>query len=326
MLQVETLSPPEFFDDWHMDDPYYDYYDETGSYIAYVDFDLTDCDGPSGDWLPFRLSPAAVAPAVLSTAHIRPSVTWFEGASVFSVTLGKGSPSETDKKSGGKRGVVSSFSRQSRNRLMRKISEVKRDCLPLFVTLTYPRDYQRYDFKRDLKVFLQRIRRAFPGVCGVWKLEPQKRGAPHFHLLLWGVELDEVYQGVSFSEWVASTWYAVVGSGDCYHYLFHMGLLGNEPCVSKVDSFRGVMFYVSKYMSKIISLSCVGWGRWWGVVNDDLLPRGQKITIPLERQSILDIIRYMRRFAFRKSKARSRGYRSLSIICNADFWVRQLIW
>ena len=38
-----------------------------------------------------------------------------------------------------------------------------------------------------------------------WKLEPQERGAPHYHCLIWGVDEGELL------DFVAYTWYEIAG-------------------------------------------------------------------------------------------------------------------
>jgi hypothetical protein len=51
------------------------------------------------------------------------------------------------------------------------------------------------------------LRREFSGCSAIWKLEPQKRGAPHFHLLVWGIAFLH-YQRL------ARRWFEIVGSND----------------------------------------------------------------------------------------------------------------
>ena len=157
-------------------------------------------DGTCGeaDGAARSVAPSA-APSGLSTVHNSPrSARWgvqvWEGASLVEL--------DTDihgalRVAGGKRGKISGFSPASRRRLLRKLAKTRCDCLPHFVTLTYPdrfpRDAQRW--KRDLDALLKRLRRLFPASAGVWKLEVKERQsgdsagaiAPHFHVLLWGV-------------------------------------------------------------------------------------------------------------------------------------------
>lgn len=209
------------------------------------------------------------------------------------------------------------FSAGSRRRLMRTVNAVRRDNLPVFVTLTYPFEYPERSeiFKRHLDNFLKRLGRKFSNVAGVWKLEPQQRGAPHYHLMVWGVSLEEL------REFVPRAWYEVVGSDSAYHLEWHEGRLGNEHCVKSIQSYKQVNSYVTKYMSKEVSAEYASWGRWWGVFFRDKLPFGEMVVVSVTERKAIEFIRYMRRFA----RLRSRDYRSLTVICNPDVWVNRLL-
>lgn len=123
------------------------------------------------------------------------------------------------------------------------------------VTLTYPRVWSGdpADWKRDLDVWLKRLLRRCPGASGVWKLEPQGRGAPHFHLLLWGV-------GYLDHQWVARSWWDVCGRASRDH-------LRAGTRVEAVRHSHCVGSYVSKYAGKSVD-SPGNWpeypGRYWG--------------------------------------------------------------
>src|SRR5690606_1419342 len=54
------------------------------------------------------------------------------------------------------------------------------------VTLTYPRHWPTdpRSWKKHLDAWRKRMQRAWGRLPAVWKLEPQRRGAPHFHLLV----------------------------------------------------------------------------------------------------------------------------------------------
>lgn len=253
----------------------------------------------------------------LSTCHNSPMIALRSGASLLKVSRTVREKRVEKRESEiSKRGKVSGFSAKSRNRLMRTLAEVRRDNLPCFVTLTYPAVYSDDPkvWKRHLDNFIKRLARKFPSVAGVWKLEPQKRGAPHFHILVWGVEYDQL------ARFVPQAWYEVVGSKDDNHLAWHWGLLGNKHCVSQVESQRGVFWYASKYMSKEVE----GWenvGRWWGVFFRERLPLGQMVKVEVSEEKAIEFIRYMRRF----SRIRSRDYRSLTVICNPDFWLNKLL-
>lgn len=140
------------------------------------------------------------------------------------------------------------------------------------VTLTQTRDFLGPRVaKKMLKAIRTRFERAWGCRVIFWKLEPQKRGAAHFHLLVlmgpaesW---LDEV-------QWWARNWYEIAGAGDPEHLAVHLGARGNRPCVEVVRNWNGVMAYAAKYLGKAVSGE--GWerpGRWWGVWRKELLPR-----------------------------------------------------
>lgn len=258
----------------------------------------------------------------LSTVHNEPKgkVIYRKDASVLTVrTRGKEEQEGQEEREVAKRGKVTSFTRKSAGRLRFKIGEIKRDCMPLFVTLTYPNEYssEASVFKGHYKAFIKRLLRKFPAAAGVWKLEPQGRGAPHFHLLVWGVEDDDL------TMFVPGAWYEIVGSDDPNHLLWHKGKLGNgnKHCVQRIEKLGGVNWYISKYMSKEVVGQCSDWGRWWGTFNWDSAPVGQEVEVLIPLKVAYDIIRYQRRF----SKIKSRAYPSLTILCNASQWVNRLL-
>jgi len=313
----------EFRDDWDLvDNPPVSYLDGDGWQIVY------DLDGIAwGGEVSFQDTPPARAS--LYTCHISPpKFEIYSGANLVTVRRSRiVSPSAQKKKCSKQRGKILGFSSKSRRRLRNTVAKVKKDLVPLFITLTYPAEMSedfRF-FKRDLKVFLQRLHRKFPDASGVWKLEPQKRGAPHFHIMLWGVEKNEYIKDNprfgNFSDWVVFNWCEVAGSSDENHYKFHAGQFGNEHCV-KVLPLGVAMRYISKYMSKSIDFAIADWGRWWGLFNAEFLPFGEKISFPIDKKTAQTIIRYLRRFA----KIASRDYKSLTVIADADLWLRSMLW
>jgi hypothetical protein len=167
-----------------------------------------------------------------------------------------------------------------------------------------------------LKNFSERMGRKYPGVAILWRLEPQKRGAPHYHLLVWG--LPARIMGTAFGEliqWVSWAWYQVVGSGDIKH--LHAGTR-----VERVRCAKGVAFYAAKYLSKVDLAPWEGLdvGRFWGIYFRDRMPWGEYVEVTLTDREAIHMIRLMRK------KIRLIGYagRSLSIFTLADFWYERL--
>lgn len=210
----------------------------------------------------------------------------------------------------GKRSEITKFSKGSRRRLLYKLNEVTQKSLPVFVTLTYPAVFPQNSktWKRDLDTFWKRLARKFPTAGCFWKLEPQKRLAPHYHLMIWGVDY------VDLLRWVSQAWFEVVGSGDNRHLL-----AGTR--VEKVRSWRGVMSYASKYLGKECDTS--GWdspGRFWGTLGKNNIPWASMVQVSLSNIQAYNFIRLMRRY----SGIKPRAYRSLTIFCNAEFWLSKL--
>jgi hypothetical protein len=162
---------------------------------------------------------------------------------------------------------------------------------------------------RHLDALDKRMRREFEDFqFFIWKLEPQKRGAPHFHLLLvLKGELTDARLN-QIRRFIACAWHEVVGSGRPEH-------LQAGTQVQLVKSWEGVSHYTSKYLAKTFDGSEIPtwWqpGRYWG-------KRG---SIPTDIHTVrLDLSQFyaLRRVAYRwlKSKTRNSGFRPR--ICSAD--------
>lgn len=161
-----------------------------------------------------------------------------------------------------KRGTISGLSRKARQRLLwcaENTPELRCQGL-MFVTLTYPGEWPKdgRQVKRHLDTFGKRTRR-FGGYF-LWVLEYQTRGAPHFHLL---AKYPDEWNLEKVREWVAGSWYEVVGSGDERHLKAGTG-------VEEVKNPQAAGYYVSSYSGKWeqkripegVSLP----GKMWGMV------------------------------------------------------------
>ena len=233
-----------------------------------------------------------------------PFVEWRQGASILKVS--KAEP--TKQTGGGRRGVVKGFSGAARRRMMNYMAGIRLDAaLPVFVTLTYPYIFpEPKQSKKHLKLFIQRLKRAFPEAGGIWKLEPQERSAPHYHLLVWGSSQK------ALRAWVPEAWHEIAGGGDEKHLLFHEGKFNNKHCVEQVRFRGGMMNYASKYIGKTFEVA--GWdskavGKFWGTFNPDNIPLGEPMSKPITRAAAVQGIRYIKRAIH----AKARAFPSLSI-------------
>jgi hypothetical protein len=255
----------------------------------------------------------------LSTAHIvtNPYQTHHRSAT-FTAHLGgtlvvcKRERYKISQVGGGRRGVITGFSRGSQSRLRVALAKIVMTFLKYFVTLTYPAEYSGDSrvWKEQLRRFGIAFRREYPKAAFVWRLEFQKRGAPHFHLLTFG----ETGGVVNFRQWVAKTWYETVGSGDERHY--KAGTSVEIPL-----SALGVAKYTTKMvageLSKDRQATMEGVGRWWGVVGAVDIPAAQEIIAEITDEVACDVIRLMRRYARLKY---TRAYKSLKVFTDANFW------
>ena len=218
---------------------------------------------------------------------------------------------------GGPRGVVRGFSEGSRRRMVDMMMGVAWGGLAvedpravysraLFVTLTYPGVFPDdwRDVKGDLEGFEMRLRRSRWGFEGVvWKLEYQKRGAAHFHLV---VVFRRVVAAVAFQEWAGRAWFEVVGSGDRRHY-------DHGVHVTVVHGgARGIMGYLCKYLGKTWRADKAT-GRVWGVWGS--MPEGVPVRVVFRSwQAWVEFTRRVRRWGrgsryVGKINSRWRGFR-----------------
>lgn len=126
---------------------------------------------------------------------------------------GSGTPS-----GGGTRGTMSGWSRQSRARMVRTLAELDYTPMlamgaPAMVTLTLPGDWRTVcpdgrAFKRLMELFRKRWEERWGKILCVWKLEYQRRGAPHLHI--YTVPPPDA----DFPGWLSTTWADVVAHPD----------------------------------------------------------------------------------------------------------------
>lgn len=180
------------------------------------------------------------------------------------------------------RGRVTSFTPAARLRLMRKLARIKAP-KAVFMTLTFPARYPDPEpAKKCLWALLERFRRAYPRASAVWRMEPQKRGAPHFHLLWYNLPF------IKF-ERLQAAWAEI-----CADYLeedetifVHLKMCWHQKQVNN---------YVSKYVAKegehrytSYDGSCfldngayLHTGRCWGLHNAKCIPWAIQAYIVLE--------------------------------------------
>jgi len=170
--------------------------------------------------------------------------------------IGLGVPSGPSGRIGGEiRGPINSWSWKSRSTMPRHFATL--DYSPwielqdkgwtvVMVTLTYPGEWRDLVpgssvAVRHLRAFRERLSRSLgQPPLAIWKREFQRRGAPHYHLLL---PLPMTVGTESIHEWLSRSWYEIVGSGDQRHLAAGTGVDWAEG-LRMVDPVR-----VSRYFS-----------------------------------------------------------------------------
>lgn len=139
------------------------------------------------------------------------------------VSLTRRSPTESDQRSSG--GVITEWSRKSRSAMCRTFAEldysplVESGRVPAMVTLTYPGDWEAVapdgaSVKRHMVLWRKRFQREYGELASyIWKLEFQRRGAPHIHLWM-APPISPGRSGRSFAQWLSAAWAQVVDHPD----------------------------------------------------------------------------------------------------------------
>jgi len=198
---------------------------------------------------------------LLSSAHISPR-SWGEftpEGSYLGVHVGRMQPCPVPPTT---RGVVHGFSRQSRSRLLKTLSKLNRQVVSraLFVTLTYPlsESVSFASCKRHLDSFAKRLARKFVRCGVIWRMELQKNGTPHFHLIV-------LNQRFIPHEWVRRCWSQIVFGGNGNEYI--------RTETKRVDSFKKALSYAAKYAAKLPDDEAGDTeGRVWGIYGRRHIP------------------------------------------------------
>jgi len=178
---------------------------------------------------------------------------------------------------GGYRSDVIGFSRASRKRMIELLCSVSNLRDVFLLTLTYPGSWQpvaqqgysltpqtegvKNGHLHDLQIekthldrFIKRLKRRWPGVAYIWRLEVMKRGAPHYHLLVWNIPVGRK----KLIRWLTAAWAMIAHADDQYRGAY-------ATRVDKVHNWRHSMYYISKYVGKLSDeTDNLRWGRRWG--------------------------------------------------------------
>lgn len=208
-----------------------------------------------------------------------------------------------ENKGGGKRRPIKNFSPASRRCLLKRLFALS-EYPSLFITLTYPKVYPEdcTEWKRHLDNLSRDLKRNYPGSWFIWKLEPQKRGAPHYHLI---GQLGLVENIHLLRKYLSETWYRICDTGDPKH------LKAGVQADYINDSVGKMRAYVCKYVGKgdASETQYPEWatpGRFWGVIGRENLPPVLVHAIDLTEKDFYRIKRLVRKWLKRLSPSSKR--------------------
>jgi hypothetical protein len=128
--------------------------------------------------------------------------------------------------------VITEWSRKSRSAMCRTFAEldysplVESGRIPAMITFTYPGDWEVVapdgaSVKRHMVLWRKRFQREYGEPARyIWKLEFQRRGAPHIHLWM-TPPLSPGRSGRGFAQWLSETWAQIVDHPDPVHKARH---------------------------------------------------------------------------------------------------------
>lgn len=221
------------------------------------------------------------------------------------------------RKIGARRKCITKFSQASRKRFLDAFAamNITRHNKIAFLTLTYGEDYPGdIEAKEHLWALIARFKRAIPRFAAFWRLEPQERGAPHFHLIIFN------WRYIA-ADRIAEAWRDIIGieraaNFDSPGYVFIEGeqseypdgMINDFPMV-RIEMLKGkkqAMNYCAKYVAKVTakdkdersdySFNDVAYldaqaasavdpkptsGRFWGVIGKQYLPFAVVTAIPV---------------------------------------------
>jgi len=204
------------------------------------------------------------------------------------------------------RGPIRSFSARSRSRMLQRLAMIDYTALgpAQWVTLTYHESYPvSHDLvQRDIDTWLKAIERLQPDMRYIRRLDWQRRGAPHHHLIIW---FPDYYHAKWLAEariQMAAEWHRIAAPHSIHH-------ARHGARIKEVNSLRGLVSYVSKYAAKVDQPGDHAYeGRRWAASRR--LPCKPQIEASVSLTEMHELRRLCRRW-LRSQHRRSRPFPTL---------------
>lgn len=142
---------------------------------------------------------------------------------------------------------IKTFSENSRRRLIQLLARVNLNYYGqvYFVSTTFDKVYP--ENSKELKTFLDKylksLKKSFPELSYIWRLEIQKRGAPHFHFFFLIPRYTDRYKIGTVKRIIRFRWLNMLADKNQWSYKYGVNF-------QTVKEKRKVFSYVAKYTSK----------------------------------------------------------------------------
>lgn len=182
--------------------------------------------------------------------------------------------------------------------------------MPKFLTLTFSSIVKPDIAKVVFRTFIKRLRRKYPVMSALWRAEMQRRGSPHFHLIIFRMpfvlqaELQDIWEKCTLERWHKGMRYQIRSFVTIERFVWRRRYARNvrrsRVFIKALKNARQTMFYASKYVAKNVEKGDIAsldegsyltekplaWsGRHWGIVNKKELPYAKReITIISDNQ------------------------------------------
>jgi len=210
------------------------------------------------------------------------------------------------RRGGGLRGQIEDFSAASQRRFRHFVAGVDwRGGDVFLLTLTWHSTWGPPEsWTRARRAFEARLERSWPGrFASLWKLEPQTRGAPHFHVvIIWRGGGPDLHK---FRLWVSAGWNSIVAPDDAQHLragtqvLKCRNLCGPDmgrwlhylgKALGYLGKGQGQRRFVDDTTGEVVAHH----GRIWGHSED--IPVGEPDMYTLNTEQYQELLRRLRRW------------------------------
>lgn len=197
------------------------------------------------------------------------------------------------------RSRISEFSKRSRFRLFTAMAKINDHLVnkPFFVTLTYHYGHTRpgNSTKSNLHSFLVSLRDFDINVQFIWRIEYQKRGAPHYHLFIFPDNHQKIKNRKAYLVKVAEIWHRIADPDSQAHSEYGCKLI-------EIDNYRKACAYLSKYLAKVPTDGyLLQYGKHWGCSRN--LPCKPVVVIPSNLDHDKWLIEQLRKWLTKHGKS-----------------------